>query len=325
MKTLGSIYLLVKMVLIAGLSACGSDSSDDESPYSSYTPYQPSSTSSSTSSTSSTSTSTYTPYDPPYSSTSTYGSDTCVDLWSMQTQTNYKCIAIPVTVSLGDENGFLSINGGSVASRNINQTILAEIRRARQNAGDREWASHLDEPTFYPSLQISQDSKTIASLYSYTGRSTISFDSTNMKLVTSGDDARPTITIKAKLSSEYCVVLTGDTPVIPKTTTSRVVVNVRQLTSNVYKQDCKSPLTDLGGVSILTKLIARGASKSDISAIMGTTSLTIASSVKWSWHPPSSPACAGSIWEECSVTFDSAGKVTATKGIKGAYLELSTW
>lgn len=319
MKTSGSINYAVIALVVATLSACGDDTSDDENPYSSYSSYQPSSTSSSTS------TSTYTPYYPSYTPPSSYQSENCVDLWSIQTETNYKCISIPVTVSLGDENGFLSINGGSVASRNINQTILAEIRRARQHAGDREWASHLDEPMFYPDLEIKQDSKTIASVYSYTGRSTIEFGSTNMKLVTSGEDARPTVTIEAKLSSEYCVVLTGDTPVIPKTTTARVVVNVRQLTSTVYKQDCKSPLTDLGGVSTLTKLIARGASKSDISAIMGTTSLTIASSVKWSWYSPSTPACAGSAWEECSVTFDTSGKVTATKGIKGAYLELSTW
>jgi hypothetical protein len=319
MKTSGSINCLIMVWLITGFSACGNSSANDESPYSSNSSYQPSSTSSSTS------TSTYTPYYPSYTPPSSYQSENCVDLWSIQTETNYKCISIPVTVSLGDENGFLSINGGSVATSKINQTILAEIRRARQNVGDREWASNLDEPTFYPDLEIKQDSKTIASVYSYSGRSTIEFGSTNMKLVTSGEDARPTVTIEAKLSSEYCVVLTGDTPVIPKTTTSRVVVNVRQLTSTVYKRDCKSPLTDLGGLSTLTKLIARGASKSDISAIMGTTSLTIAPDGKWMWQPSSAPACASPSSVECSVTFDSAGKVTATKGIKGAYLELSTW
>jgi hypothetical protein len=319
MKILIPIKYSILTLVITGLSSCGSDSEDDSSPYSSYSSYKSPSTTDPTSST------TYTPYYPYYTSPSSYQSDTCENLDYIRPDKTYNCITIPTSASVGDEHGLLTVNGTTVLLSNIGQTITDEVRRARRDTGDREWSNHLDQPTFYSTLTITQGAKTIASSRVYNGRSTIALNSTTMKLVTSSDDAKPRVEIEAMVSGQYCVVLTGEGPIISAKTTTKVDVNIRSLAARVYKYDCKSPLTDYGGLATLTKLIRRGASKTEVSAVMGTTGLTITSATKWNWQASSTPACVASTTGECSVTFDSSGTVTATKGIKGAYLDLSTW
>jgi hypothetical protein len=319
MKTSKLINFSILTLVITGLSSCGSDSQEDEGPYFSTSPYQP------TTIPSSTSTDPYTSEYPYYKSPSSYQSDYCPNLDYIRPDKTYNCIAIPTSVSVGDEHGLLTVNDTTVRLSSIGQTITDEVRRARQTTGDREWSNHLDQPTFYSKLNITQGASTIASSTVYNGRSTIELNSTTMKLITTSEAAKPRVEIEAMVSGQYCVMLTGDGAVISAKTTTKVDVNIRSLTARVYKYDCKSSLPDYGGLPTLTKLIRRGASKTEVSAIMGTTGLTITSATKWNWQVSSTAACVASTTGECSVTFDSSGTVTATKGIKGAYLDLSTW
>ena len=319
MKTSKLINYVILTLVITGLSSCGSDSQEGESPYISTSPYQP------TTIPSSTSTDPNTSEYPYYKSPSYYAPETCVNLDYILPDKTYNCITIPTSASVGDENGLLTVNGTTVLLSSIGQTITDEVRRARRDTGDREWSNHLDQPTFYSKLTITQEASTIASSTVYNGRSTIELNSTTMKLITTSDDAKPRVEIEAMVSGQYCVMLVGEAPLISAKTTTKVDVNIRSLTAHVYKYDCKSPLTDYGGLPTLTKLIRRGASKTEVSEVMGTTGLTITSATKWNWQASSTPACVATTTGECSVTFDSSGTVTATKGIKGAYLDLSTW
>jgi hypothetical protein len=319
MKTSKLINLSILTVIITSLSSCGSDSQEDEGPYFSTSPYQP------TTIPSSTSTDPYTSEYPYYKSPSSYQSDYCRKLDYIQPDDTYNCITIPASASVGDENGLLTVNGTTVLLSSIGQTIIDEVRRARRDTGDREWRNYLDQPTFYSTLTITQGDKTIASSRVYNGRSTIELNSTTMKLITTSEAAKPSVEIEAMVSGQYCVMLVGGAPLISAKTTTKVDVNIRSLTAHVYKYDCKSTLPDYGGLPTLTKLIRRGASKTEVSAIMGTTGLTITAATKWNWQASSTPGCVASTTGECSVTFDSSGTVTATKGIKGAYLDLSTW
>jgi hypothetical protein len=234
----------------------------------------------------------------------------------------FECVNLSLSVSLGDPSGVVSLQGVATQVSKFSEAVSALIKSARLNSGDRNW--NLDAVVSPPviSLSVLQGTSNVVSSAGQIDGKLFSVQKSTLKMDITKPAALATFNMTTKYGS-ICVVQVSPPFTIPTSTSGEVTLHVTSLVTEIFEIDCLTPLKGQGGVATITQTIAPGASKADVSAVMGVVGLTVLTQTSWRWSA-GSPGCIATIGP-CSVTFDATGRLSGILGVKAVYLTLSQW
>ena len=307
-----TIYLVMSLLV----SSCGGDSgsSDPESSYAAAT----------------------SPVASPYTSpdAATTGSQSVINssrqdaiecspgYWYEPKKYPFECFNLSLSVSLGDPSGVVALQGVATQVSKFSEAVSVLIKSARLNSGDRDWNLEAVPSPAVISLAVLQGSSNVVSSAGKIDGKLFSVQKATLKMDVTKAAALATFTVVTKYAS-ICVTQVSSPLSIPTSASGEVSLHVTSLVTEIFEIDCLTPLKAQGGVATITQTIAPGASKAEVSAVMGVAGLTVLTQTSWRWSA-GTPGCIATIGA-CSVTFDATGRLLAILGVKASYLTLSQW
>jgi hypothetical protein len=264
-----------------------------------------------------------TPYTPPVINSSRKDAIECSPgYWYEPKKYPFECFNLSLSVSLGDPSGVVSLQGVATQVSKFSEAQSALIKSARLNSGDRDWNLEAVHSPAVISLAVLQGSSSVVSSAGKIDGKLFSIQKTTLKMDVTKAAALATFTMVTKYVS-ICVTQVSSPLSIPTSASGEVSLHVTSLVTEIFEIDCLTPLQPRGGAATITQTIAPGASKAEVSAVMGVAGLTVLTQTSWRWSA-GTPGCIATIGP-CSVTFDATGRLSAILGVKATYLTLSQW